>query len=323
MEEKHINIFQLKDKHMNNLQTLLSRSITAALFTAVIAGTWDVWWHGALGRESFFSPPHLLLYLSVLVAISFGIYGWYITREKLWKRLALFLALVPLSAPFDELWHRAFGIEVASSPLIVWSPPHLMIILSIVGSLLMLLPILKKEEDKATRHLFGALCFASIFNLLLFLTAPLDPIGPYRLLGFWGVGFPAAIFTGTLLAVKRWMPGNGTGILFIAFACVLMSIGSGEQTASSVVVASHAHAPSWLQMFALIIPALAIEFFLKVPQWIRGALIGFLYSTILYVFAREFIEPAFQYSSTSIYIAIITSIVGGITASFLVQRTSN
>ncbi|MDO8482568.1 MAG: hypothetical protein Q7S86_01985 [bacterium] len=308
---------------MSNLQTTLSRAIAAALFTAVIAGTWDVWWHGALGRESFFSPPHILLYVSVLVAISFGIYGWYKTREKLWKRLGVFLALVPLSAPFDELWHRTFGVEVLSSPLIVWSPPHLMIILSIVGSLFMLLPILKREDDKAIRQLFGALCFAAVFNLLLFLAAPLDPIGPYRLLGFWGVGFAAAIYTGILLSVKKWMPYVGTGILFVAFSCLLMSIGSGEQTASSLVVAPHAHAPGWLQMFALIIPALVIEFLLQVPQWIRGALIGFLYSAILYVFAREFIEPAFQYSSSSIYIAIITSIVGGVAVSFIVRKGSD
>ncbi len=305
---------------MNNFQTLVSRSITAALFSAVIAGTWDVWWHGALGRESFFSPPHILLYASVSIAIVLGIAGWDKTREKIWARLAFFLALVPLSAPFDELWHRAFGVEAVSSPLIIWSPPHVVLVLSIVASLLMLLPLLKKEEDTATRYLFGALCFAGVFSLLSFLTRPLDPIGPYHLLGFWGVGFSAAVLSWVLLSVKRWMPGTGTGFLFIAFVCLATSISFGEQVVSNLVVSPHAHPPSWLLMFALIVPALALDITKRVPRWLLGGMIGFLHVGILYIFAREFIEPVFRYSTLDILTAVTASIIGGIIAAALVPK---
>src|SRR3989344_4196430 len=109
---------------------ILARVIAIALFTAVLAGTWDAWWHGAVGRESFWSPPHLLLYSSVLVAVFVGLIGYYQSKENRWRTLALVLLLVPISAPLDELWHQIFGVEDLSSPLIVWSPPHLVMVFS-------------------------------------------------------------------------------------------------------------------------------------------------------------------------------------------------
>ena len=71
---------------MNQLSPkLLARTIASSLFVAVAAGTWDAWWHGAIGRDSFWEPPHLLLYSGVIVAILLGVLGWHITKEKIWK----------------------------------------------------------------------------------------------------------------------------------------------------------------------------------------------------------------------------------------------
>ena len=54
----------------------LVRFIIGALVTAVAAGTWDIWWHAAIGRDTFFEPPHLLLYAAVIAAIIAGAIGW-------------------------------------------------------------------------------------------------------------------------------------------------------------------------------------------------------------------------------------------------------
>jgi len=144
---------------MDAFEKIHYRFICSSLFAAVVAGTWDAWWHGALGRESFWSPPHVLLYSSVILAIIAGVHGWYRTREKIWRKLATLLVLVPAPAPFDELWHRVFGVENLSSPLIVWSPPHVVLIGSIVGSFLMLLPIIRRDENINAQRLFGPLTF--------------------------------------------------------------------------------------------------------------------------------------------------------------------
>src|SRR3989344_1568575 len=126
-------------------KAFFARIIVGSLFAAVAAGTWDVWWHGALGRESFWSPPHLFLYAAVIVGIGTGWYAWHTLRERVWKRMALLLALIPLSAPLDEFWHRLFGVENIASVAIVWSPPHLLLIFGIIGSLIALLPILRQD----------------------------------------------------------------------------------------------------------------------------------------------------------------------------------
>lgn len=75
--------------------TFLSRLIIISLFVAVLAGSWDAWWHGAVGRDTLWEPPHLLLYGAIVVAILTGMYGWYKTRQRIWRRLAILLILIP------------------------------------------------------------------------------------------------------------------------------------------------------------------------------------------------------------------------------------
>src|SRR5207245_1359703 len=98
---------------------------------------WDVSWHRALGRETFWSPPHLFLYGGV---ICWGLASLVATVTAMAGRPArsaelrvgpvhaeLGLALVGLgalavigSAPFGELWHRTLGSDDD-----LWRPPHL------------------------------------------------------------------------------------------------------------------------------------------------------------------------------------------------------
>lgn len=47
----------------------LARAIAAALTIAVVAATWDVWWHSALGRDTFWEPSHLFFYSAMLCMI--------------------------------------------------------------------------------------------------------------------------------------------------------------------------------------------------------------------------------------------------------------
>ena len=304
------------------ISSLLPRYIVAALFTTVAAGTWDAWWHGALGRESFWSPPHILLYTSVLLAITLGIYGWYRTRERLWRRLAIFLALVPASAPFDELWHRTFGIETPASPIIVWSPPHVILIAAVAGSLLLLLPVLRKDENRDAQRLFGSLIFASTLILFMFLAAPLQPTGPYELIGFWGAGVLAAIFVGVLLAARTWIPGIGGAVTTALAYITILSISLGERIASGVNVPPHEHAPPWLLVFSIMIPALFIDLFPRLNGWMRGMIAGLMWSLILYGVAWMFFAPRFQYSLVDGMTGIIASAAGGLFAGFTIKPRS-
>jgi len=301
-------------------QNLLARLIVSALFTAVMAGAWDAWWHAAIGRETFWEPPHLLLYSAVTVAISAGIYGWYKTKEKIWRRLAIILALVPLSAPFDDLWHRIFGVENISSPLIVWSPPHLVLIGAIAASFIGLLPLIRRDRDITAQRFFGGLSLAAILNLLLFVAAPVQPMGPYELIGFWGAGIVAFLLAGAFLVASRWMPGVAGATLVAAFFLVISAIGFGEEIAPGVIIQPHDHPPAWLTIFSILIVATFIDVAKLKPMWLSGALAGVLWSGIFYSFSSMFFKLEFQYTAGDTGVAVFASLIGGVVAGFFVSK---
>ena len=131
----------------------------------MIGGVWDIAWHHTRGRDSFWSPPHLLLYSGVgvmgLVALAMVVRTMRGRRAgleadpllvALWGlRAPRGFALVGagalgavLSAPFDEAWHRLFGIDVT-----VWSPPHLFAIAAAGAMRLGLLVALVDEMTRA------------------------------------------------------------------------------------------------------------------------------------------------------------------------------
>lgn len=304
---------------VQNSPVILGRIIIAALFTAVLAGTWDAWWHGALGRESFWSPPHLLLYSSVLLAVGLGLYGFITFKEKRWRTLALVLLLVPLSGPFDELWHRIFGVEDLSSPLIIWSPPHLAIVFSLIASLALLLPILR-QDSKEMQILFGSIIFASIHNLILFVLSPLEPEGAWHLLGFGGAGIVSALMFGIILLAQRWIPSKGAAMFTSTFALMVSAIGFNEQIAEGVKILPHDHAPPFLLIFSMLAGAVALDLLHSKKEWIRGAVAGFLWAGILYGFAWMFFEPEFVYGMNQAIIAIISSTVGAALIGFVVSK---
>src|SRR5204863_5387893 len=97
-----------------------------AVTSAYIGGYWDISWHRSIGRDTFWSPPHMAIYAcgvlaglaaaylifaatfgrhSPLAAVSVKIWGF---RGPLgafvcaWGGLAMLV-----SAPFDDWWHNA------------------------------------------------------------------------------------------------------------------------------------------------------------------------------------------------------------------------
>ena len=305
------------------LDTLLTRMVTSALFNAVLAGVWDTWWHGAIGRDTFLEPPHILLYVAVVFAIILGVYGYYKTRDKIWKWLAILLVLVPLSAPFDEIWHRIFGVEAISTVWAIWSPPHIALIAAITGSLIILLPLIKKDNNFRARRFFGGLCLAAILTLLVFLTAPLDPTGPYKVLGFYGTGIMSLFIVGIMLISSKWLHGVARATFMIIIFLLLSSMGwFGEDLSPNVIISPHDHPPNWLAVFSLLVPAVFVDFVSrrKIPLWLIGGLAGLLWAGILYGFSSMFFEPQFQYSFMKGLIAAVSGLVGGVVAGIFISK---
>jgi hypothetical protein len=108
--------------------------------------TWDIQWHLLIGRDTFWIPPHLMMYggvtagllvafavlaLDTVAAHRHGVPRGALTVAGFTSTRGMHLAawgvgLVVLAAPIDDLWHRLFGLDVT-----LWSPPHL---LGLLGS---------------------------------------------------------------------------------------------------------------------------------------------------------------------------------------------
>jgi len=110
-----------------------------------IGGAWDIQWHVAIGRDSLFIPPHLVVMAAfvggLLVVLSLITYETTLAAsgQDLPHSMRLGGLRAPaaifgiafgyiaalLSAGLDELWHEIFGIDAT-----LWSPPHLSIMLA-------------------------------------------------------------------------------------------------------------------------------------------------------------------------------------------------
>jgi len=118
-----------------------------AITSSSIGGAWDVSWHRSIGRDTFWTPAHLAIYAcGVLAGI---ICSWLIVKVTFLRDpklsdasvnvfglrapLGIFLAgwgcvAVLTSAPFDNWWHNAYGLDVK-----IVSPPHALLILGLRG----------------------------------------------------------------------------------------------------------------------------------------------------------------------------------------------
>jgi hypothetical protein len=152
-----------------------------AVTSSSIGGAWDVSWHRSIGRDTFWTPAHMLIYACGVLA---GIVGlWLVVNAstgrdpqlrsesvqvlRLHAPLGVFLAgwgglAMLTSAPFDNWWHNAYGLDVK-----IVSPPHTLLILGIrgvsVGMMFLILAAMNRAADSGTND------FTALQRLFLYL----------------------------------------------------------------------------------------------------------------------------------------------------------
>lgn len=293
------------------------RFIFAALFIVVAAGSWDVWWHGAFGRDSFIEPPHLLLYAASAAALVAGALAFYRFRDGSWRRITLALLAISLWAPLDNVWHRLFGVEDLFSVLAVWSPPHLFLVAAIVTALWFLFP--KLENDRLGRQFFGSLAISSLAVLLVFAVLPFHPLGPYRLWGPWGAVYITAILAGFFIASQSLVGGFGRATMVGAFFALLHAMQYHWSNVPDAVVPFHAHPPAWLVIGSVLAMAALIDIARKLPQDVLGGAAGLLFGAILFGSISSF-DPEFLLAGSDVIAAIGASTAGGVIGGFLSRQ---
>lgn len=158
----------------------------AAVTSASIGGSWDVAWHRSIGRDTFWTPAHMMIYLCGVLA---GLVGMVlVTRATMGRSeraaelraesvtifglhapLGVFLAgwggvAMLTSAPFDNWWHNAYGLDVK-----IVSPPHTLLILGIRAVGIGMLFLILAAMNRAAAAESGEAAFVPLQRLFLYL----------------------------------------------------------------------------------------------------------------------------------------------------------
>ena len=143
-------------------------AVVFASTSVVIGVLWDISWHQTIGRDTFWSPPHMAIYLGGVVAgvvcgwhvlhVTFagtqeeraeGVSWWRYFRGPFGAWMCIWGAIAMLtSGPFDDWWHNAYGLDVK-----ILSPPHAVLAWGILGiqlgAMLMALALQNRSEAEA------------------------------------------------------------------------------------------------------------------------------------------------------------------------------
>ena len=149
------------------------RAVLVASTSAVVGVIWDISWHRSIGRDTFWTPAHLAIYLGgVLAGVSCG---WLVLQTTFagtaaeraasvsfwgfrgplgaWVCIWGAIAMIA-SAPFDNWWHNAYGLDVK-----VLSPPHTILALGFtgiqLGAMLLVLALQNRAVTDAGRRVYG------------------------------------------------------------------------------------------------------------------------------------------------------------------------
>src|SRR5437868_3896896 len=140
-----------------------ARAVLVGGTSIAIGILWDISWHRTIGRDTFWTPAHMAIYFGGLLG---GLTcGWLVirttffaTREEQRGALRLWGFHGPLgawvtiwgavgmltSAPFDNWWHDAYGVDVK-----ILSPPHTVLALGMWAIVLVALMLLLREQTLA------------------------------------------------------------------------------------------------------------------------------------------------------------------------------
>ena len=151
-----LSISRWRQAHSIVWQRYAGVSLAAWLYVgfgilALIGLMWDGAWHQSWGRDTFFIPPHDLMYtaitglfvLTAVILLSAQKLGGQAAPVGVWMLLYGCLTLFA-AAPFDEWYHRTYGVDNATG---LWSPPHFMGMLGGLVACLGLLLLLRAERQ--------------------------------------------------------------------------------------------------------------------------------------------------------------------------------
>ena len=270
---------------------------------------WDISWHRTIGRDTFWSPPHVLEQLSALVAGTSC--GWLVLtttfrgsaadhartvrfwgfRGPLGAWLCIWGTLTMIaSAPLDNWWHDAYGLDVK-----IMSPPHLVLSWGMVGIQAGAMLMALSRQNRAGPGEWQRLGFLYAMSAGILLT--MHATGVMEFAAFpndmHGAAFyrVTAVFMPLILVATarpsrlRW-PATTTAAIYMAIVMLLVWIlplfpGTAKLAPIHNPV-THMVPPPFPLL--IIVPAFAIDLLMqrtRVNDWLLAGVLGLAFVTLM------------------------------------------
>lgn len=266
---------------------------------------WDISWHSTIGRDTFWTPAHILIHIGGLIPglISLWLLLKATFREGLerdssvmilglrgplgawvvcWGSLAMLT-----SAPFDNWWHDAYGLDVK-----ILSPPHMVLALGIFGVCLGVVLQLLSWQNRLARgrgQEWAATLFLYCGGVLLTMLAIMLTEQTYPNLQhssrFYVVGcttFPTYLVLLARASTRRWAATSVAAVytaFYLSAAWGLPLFKAHPKLAPIYLAVDHMVPPAFPLL--LLAPALVIDLILQARNQRGKARAGFWADTVL------------------------------------------
>ena len=272
--------------------------------SAIVGGQWDISWHRSIGRDTFLTPAHIAIYLCGILAALYCGYlilsatfvktGARAASVKVWwfyGPLGAFVAawggfLMLTSAPFDDWWHGAYGLDVK-----ILSPPHVMLALGIfavqAGVVLLVAAQRNRAEAKSRNMLDWLFIYVGAMGLLLLMAVTLEynALPLQHSAAFYEAMCITIPLTLSLIARASGRPFAATKVagiytlVMLGFNWILPLFPAQPKLGPVYHQVTHFVSPGFPML--LIVPALALDlFWLRFPKmnvWMKSAVSGLLF----------------------------------------------
>ena len=295
--------------------------------TCIVVGLiWDVSWHRTVGRDTFWTLAHVLEQAAAVIAgLSCGwvvlkttyagsaeekaqsVRFWRFFQGPLGAWVCIWGTLMMItSAPFDNWWHNAYGLDVR-----IISPPHMILAWGMggiqMGAMLMTLSAQNRasEDDKRMYSLMYAYTAGILITMIATVIQEDASVGNHMhgakfyqitawVIPIWLIGLSRA-------SHLRWPATTITAIysaITLAMMWVLQSFDATPKLAPIYNPVTHMVPPAFPLL--LIIPAIAVDLLMgkfgRANDWKLAAVIGVTWVAVMvavhWFWAQFLLSPA-------------------------------
>ena len=276
--------------------------------SAMIGVHWDISWHRSIGRDTFWTPPHMAIYLCGVIA---GIWSAYLILATTFGRLPAVRAssvrmwgfhgplgafvtawggvAMLVSAPFDDWWHNAYGLDVK-----ILSPPHMVLaagILAIeIGALMLVLGYMNRAQgDERLRLSWLYLYLGSMIVVVLQILA-MEHTSHVQQHSAWfyisvAIAVPTSLIGVAIASDRRWSATIVASVymLFTASLIWILPLFPAEPKLGPVLNPVSQFIPPDFPLL-LIVPAIAIDLLrprLRASnRWLQAGVLGSVFFVV-------------------------------------------